>query len=488
MATTEKDDFLDESSHESTQELNIVEKMEAEQKRPRYFIYITGIAVVAILVGGLGWWLYSRQFITTDDAFIEGNITIISPNISAQVTKIYVTENKYVKKGDLLLELATQESENKVAQAKATLQTALANKSKAEANVLLTDLTGRANINQAKSNLQTSKNNIEQNRLNAASKENNIEQVRRRTITAEANLKQVQAQIKAANAEIDKAKAQVKSAQSKFEVARIELDRDKKLFEDGVVSRQNLDQSNRELNKAEADYISAQKEVEIAQSGFEAAQHQIGAETARLNEERNKIATAGNDFQQSLKQINIGDSQAQESVGRLQESNSLPAQVAVGSSEVEIATAQVTQAQAAVDQTEIELAYTKNFAPQDGYISRKSVQEGQIVQPKQSLMTITQGEIWITANFKETQIEKMKAGQSVDVYVDAYPGVVFQGQVESFQAGTGSRFSVLPSDNAGGNFVKVVQRIPVKITFSEVPDKKYLLVPGMSVVPKVRLK
>jgi membrane fusion protein, multidrug efflux system len=487
METTENEDVLEDSSSKSVTEENN-EEIKPEKKRPRTLIYVAGVLVFVILIGGFVWWLYSRQFVTTDDAFIEGNITVISPKISAPVTKVYVTENKYVKQGDLLLELAPQETENRLAQAKANLQTAIANKNKAEANALLTGVTGRAEINQAKSNLETSKNNIEQNRLVASSKESNIEQMRRQTITAEANLRQVQTQIKAANAEIDKAKAQVKSAQSKFDVARLEIDRDKKLFEDGVVSRQKLDQSNKELSQAEADLISAQKEVEITQSKHEAIQRQIDVETARLNESKNKIVSAENDYNQSLQQVDVVASQANESAGRLQESNSLSAQVAVGSSEIEIAAAQVTQAQAAVDQAEIELAYTKIFAPQDGYISHKAVQEGQIVQPEQSLMTITQGEIWVTANFKETQIEKMKSGQKVDVYVDAYPGVIFHGQIDSFQAGTGSRFSVLPSDNAGGNFVKVVQRIPVKITFSEKPDEKYLLVPGMSVVPKVRLK
>ena len=488
METTENEEVSEDASSNSVKEENTDEKIKTEQKRPRTLMYVAAGLVSVILIGGLMWWLYSRQFVTTDDAFVEGNITIISPKISAPVIKIYVTENKYVKRGDLLLELSSQETENKVAQAKANLQTAVANKNKAEANVLLTGVTGRAEINQAKSNLETSKNNIEQNRLVAYSKESNIEQMRRQSITAEANLKQIQAQTKAANAEIDKAKAQVKSAQSKFDVARLEIDRDKKLFNEGVVSRQKLDQSNKELDQAEADFISAQKQVEIAQSGHEAVQRQIDVETARLNESKNKIVSAENDYSQSLQQVNVVASQANESAGRLQESNSLPAQVAVGSSEIEIASAQVSQAQSAVDQAEIELGYTKIYAPQDGYISRKSVQEGQIVQLEQSLMTITQGEIWITANFKETQIEKMKSGQIVDIYVDAYPGVVFQGKVDSFQAGTGSRFSVLPSDNAGGNFVKVVQRIPVKILFSETPNEKYLLVPGMSVVPKVRLK
>ena len=182
-------------------------------------------------------------------------------------------------------------------------------------------------------------------------------------------------------------------------------------------------------------------------------------------------------------------SQSDEASGRFEKANTLPALINVGQSDVEIAAAQVEQAQAAVAQAELELGYTKIYAPQDGYISRKAVQEGQIVQPEQPLMTITQGGIWIVANFKETQIERMKIGQIVDLRIDAYPDVTFRGRVDSFQAGTGSRFSVLPAENASGNFVKVVQRIPIKIVFDETPDpQKYLLVPGMFVVPKVHVR
>lgn len=168
----------------------------------------------------------------------------------------------------------------------------------------------------------------------------------------------------------------------------------------------------------------------------------------------------------------------------------MPAQDAVGRSDIDVASAQVQQAQALVSQAELELEFTKIYAPQDGYISRKSVQEGHLVQAEQALLTVTQGGgIWIVGNFKETQIEKIKVGQRVDIYVDAYPSAVFHGTVEGFQAGTGSRFSILPGENASGNFVKVVQRIPVKIVFDETPDsQKYLLVPGMSVVPKIHLK
>ena len=490
MAATEKNVVLDEDLSEVFDDDEVIEEVSEEEKpRSRIPIYVIGgiIAVCAIL--GLSWWIYSRQFATTDDAFIEGNITIVSPKISAHVAKVFVTENQFVKKGDLLIELDAQESEIKLAQAKAALLTAIANRGKAEANVSLTRLTGNADLSQAKSNLQTAKTDIEQNRFASSSKQNAVEQARRQTVTAEANLKQFQAQIPASNAAIEQAKAQVSAAKSKSETARLEYERDKKLFDGGIVSRQNLEQSNKELSAAQADLVSAQKQVEIAQAQLNALNRQIEVAAARLDEIKGNIASAENDYRQSLAQLNVAASQADESAGRLQGAENLPAQDAVGRSDVDIAAAQIGQAQTLVNQAEIEIGFTKIYAPQDGYISRKSVQEGQLVQAEQALLTVTQGGIWIVANYKETQIEKIKIGQPVDIYIDAYPSAAFHGKVEGFQAGTGSRFSVLPGENSTGNFVKVVQRIPVKIVFDEIPDsQKYLLVPGMSVVPKVHVK
>ncbi len=489
MAKIEKDTDIEENVSSETVESVDEESNKAGKKTNRLPIYVIGGIVIFCAVAGFSWWLYSRQFASTDDAKIEGNITVVSPKITAHVAKVYITENQYVKKGDLLIELDAQERGIKLAQAKAALQTAIASRNKAEANVSLTRLTGNADLNQAKSNLQTAKNDIEQTRYASTSKQNSIEQARRQTITAEANLKQTQAQIPAANAAIEQAKAQVKAAQSKADTVRFEYDRDKKLFDGGIVSKQKLEQSSKELSEAQAGLVSTQKQIEINEAQLNALRRQVEVAEARLQEVKTGIASAENDYQQSLSQINQVTSQAQESAGRLEGAENLPAQDAVGRSDVEIAEAQIQQAQTMVNQAEAELGFTKIYAPQNGYISRKAVQEGQLVQAEQALLTVTQGGIWIVANYKETQIESMKVGQQVDIYVDAYPNAKFRGKVEGFQAGTGSRFSVLPSENSTGNFVKVVQRIPVKIIFDELPDsQKYLLVPGMSVVPKVHIR
>ena len=121
-------------------------------------------------------------------------------------------------------------------------------------------------------------------------------------------------------------------------------------------------------------------------------------------------------------------------------------------------------------------------------MTRKAVEAGAYVQVGQAVMAIVSHDVWVVANFMETQLAHMRPGQPVEVKVDAYPTKVFLGHVDSMQAGTGSRFSLLPPENATGNFVKVVQRIPVKITFDTAPDPNYPLSPGMSVVPVVRVQ
>ena len=148
----------------------------------------------------------------------------------------------------------------------------------------------------------------------------------------------------------------------------------------------------------------------------------------------------------------------------------------------------IEQLQAAVEQAELELSYTKLYAPESGRVTHKSVEQGALVQSGQPLLAIVPGDVWVTANFKENQIGLIQPGQSVEINVDAYPDKTFKGHVDSIQAGTGARFSLLPAENATGNYVKVVQRVPVKIVFDEKPDARHLLAPGMSVEPEVKVR
>ncbi len=152
------------------------------------------------------------------------------------------------------------------------------------------------------------------------------------------------------------------------------------------------------------------------------------------------------------------------------------------------ARAQLEAARAEVARGELDLQFTRLLAPEAGRVTNRTAEEGMFVQVGQPLMAIVTHDLWVVANFKETQIGEMRPGQPVQIRVDAFPGKVFRGRVHSIQRGTGARFSLLPPENASGNFVKVVQRVPVKIVFDETPDPRYPLGPGMSVMPTVRIR
>jgi membrane fusion protein (multidrug efflux system) len=190
---------------------------------------------------------------------------------------------------------------------------------------------------------------------------------------------------------------------------------------------------------------------------------------------------------QALAQVNSGLEQIGAALGRLAEASARPQRIEVSRTEVATAGADIAAARAALQQAELNLSYTKIHAPESGHVTRKNVDEGQLLQPGQVVMAIVYGEVWVVANFKETQLREMHVGQPVEIKVDACPDRHFKGHVDSFQYGTGARFSLLPPENATGNFVKVVQRVPVKIVFDEQPDLQHPLVPGMSVEPEVNV-
>jgi membrane fusion protein, multidrug efflux system len=150
-----------------------------------------------------------------------------------------------------------------------------------------------------------------------------------------------------------------------------------------------------------------------------------------------------------------------------------------------VAKARIAEAEAAFETTNLQVSYTTVRAPQAGRVTKRSVEAGAFVDRGQPLMAIVPDNVWVTANFKETQLTNMQPGQPVEIRVDAFPGTAFRGHVDSIQDGTGARFSLLPAENATGNYVKIVQRVPVKIVFDGDPNSLKQLSPGMSVVPRV---
>ena len=325
------------------------------QKKKKAFM-IVGVVVVIGLIAGYFYSGYRKTHVSTDDAFIDGNIHSIAAKIYGTVKKVSVKDNQPVKKGDLLVEVDPA------------------------------DYTAR---------------------------------------------------LREASSAVGTEKAKLSEAGTKIEAAKVNLE----------LQRANLRLAELEKNRAEALY---QKEVlprdryDRAMTGYEVAVAQVKAAEEQLRQaESQKLTQAST----------------------------------------------IMQKEATAALVELNYEYTKIYAPVDGYVTRKSVQTGNQIQPGQPLMAVVAlDDIWVTANFKETQMENIRPGQRVELTVDSYPGKVFSGKVDSIMAGTGVSFSLFPAENATGNYVKVVQRIPVKIVLDEGTDKDHVLRVGMSVEPTVIAK
>ncbi|MGB9712617.1 MAG: efflux RND transporter periplasmic adaptor subunit [Dissulfurimicrobium sp.] len=170
--------------------------------------------------------------------------------------------------------------------------------------------------------------------------------------------------------------------------------------------------------------------------------------------------------------IKAAEASQRQANARLTAAQSAPQQIKQSRFQAKVSSADIDQAKANVAQASLNLSYTKIYAPCDGFVTKKDVELGQFVQPGQSLMALVPRNVYVTANFKETQLTHMRPGQPVEISVDAYPNFTFHGHVDSIQHGSGARFSLLPPENATGNYVKVVQRVPVKIVFDRPQETK----------------
>jgi membrane fusion protein, multidrug efflux system len=253
-------------------------------------------------------------------------------------------------------------------------------------------------------------------------------------------------------------------AEKKADQERAEKDyaRFQKLAEQGAVSWQQRDQALRDFDVAKNATIAAQEDVKQAAAKLEQAEQAVIAAKAQLVQSR----------------------------GVAQQAEAMHVQTQVDTSQYDVAKASIAQAQAQLSDAQLQLSYTKITSPVAGRVGKKSVEEGQRVQPGQQLMSVVADDLWVVANFKETQLEKIRKGEHVSVKIDSFPHHEFSGTVDSVSPGSGASFALLPPDNATGNFTKIVQRVPVKVTFDKSSIKGYedLLVPGMSAVVSIAVK
>ena len=289
----------------------------ARSKRHSLFVVI-GIVLLLGAVVGVRYWLHSRQYESTDDAFIEGHTTQVSPKVSGYVQKIYITDNQRVNAGDLLVEIEPSDYEAKLAQARATLSAAIARGKAARASLALIRVTAGAGVEQAAAGVESARSGVAQARAASAAAEGRVNQLFAAVGTAQANAAQAQAQVAAAEAE---------AVRTRDDVLRYQP-----LFDQGAVSRQQLDWA-----KAAAATASAQ---------LEAARRRVAAAEAQVVEARAALGAAADQYKQALSQITGTQAQVGQAAGKLTEANSAPQQVAVRQSEVETTGAEIEQAEA----------------------------------------------------------------------------------------------------------------------------------------------
>jgi membrane fusion protein (multidrug efflux system) len=325
-------------------------------------------AIMILLVAGLLYWLDTRNYESTDDAFIAARNFSIAPKVGGYVTDVPVTDNQHVTTGQVLAQIDERDYSIAVKQALAQLK------------------------------------------------------------SARANIANIDAQITSQKAQIDQARAQLDQAEAQLRFAQQEAARALDLVQKGAGTVQREQQTSSDLNAQQANAARAKSAV-------------IAAEL------QDKVLATQRDSAQAAEQ----------------------------------------QVQAQLDQANLNLAYTHVVAEQSGRIAKLTAAKGAFVSPGQSLMMLVPDELWVTANYKETQLADMRPGQPVVLRIDGYPNRLLKGHVDSIQPGSGTTFSLLPAENATGNYVKVVQRVPVKIVLDNWPAD-ISIGPGMSVVPWVKVR
>jgi membrane fusion protein, multidrug efflux system len=392
-------------------------------------ILVTLVIVAIVGVAGYYLWRYLNTYETTDDAQVDGHINAISPRIGGHVVEILAEDQQYVKAGDVLVRIDPKDYEVAVARAEADLANAAAA-------------------------LESSRIDIPITHTNTASQ---LKTANSGRVDATALVTGAERQLGAARARLDSVRAQVREAQANLTKAGDDARRYKLLVDKDEIPRQVYD---------------------TAVSAAAAAQAALDARRASVGEAEQNIVVAESAVDQAKQRITQADAS-------IESAQTAPKQVAVSETRAKSAAAQVKERRASLEQARLNLSYCTIVAPVTGIVGKKTVELGENISPGEQLMAVVPlDDVWITANFKETQLSRMSAGQRVKFSVDAY-GKEYTGKVYAIGGASGSRFSLLPPENATGNYVKVVQRVPVRINLDPGQNDDHRLRPGLSVDPKV---
>jgi membrane fusion protein (multidrug efflux system) len=384
-----------------------------------------GGALLAVIAAGLFLWVRTWNHVSTDDAQVDGHIVPVSSKIYSNVIEVLVNDNQQVKQGQVLVRLDTRDYQAKLDQAKAAVAVAGSQAQGASVGVPLVRETTQSSTTSAQAELSAMQADYEK---------------------AKADFD------KASNADVAWARSNVETAQATYDRAQADLGRMKPLADKAEISRLQYDS-----------YVAAAR---VAESELKASKDKLAGALQEVQTQKASMLAA----QARVTQGRAGVTEAQAN----------QKQVDVRVADAASAAANVNLARANMETAELNLGYATIVAPMDGVVTKKSVEVGQIVQQGQGLMMIVPlNDVWVTANFKETQLRDVRPGQKAEVKVDL-AGRTYPGRVDSIAGATGTRLSLLPPENATGNYVKVVQRIPVKIVLDPIPGGNNILRPGMN--------
>lgn len=412
---------------------------------------LIGLGAVVLLAvlgyGGYVWWQSLRR-VATDDAYVEGNVVVISAKVAGHVAELLTDDNRAVKVGDLLLRIDPRDYEAKRDQAKAAVAVAQATHQATRSETQLTRETTAAQVEEARATLESARV-AEQG--------------------AESAVTEARATVEAKRAATAAMTAEVVGSQSTQRQTAREMERMRQLLKGGFVSQRDFDQAEMAASTAAATLEATQRRLSQTEKEVQQAEASLASRVLGVSQARQRI------------------NEARAALGRVE---SQRRQVTVKEAEIERAEAALSQARADLSFAQLQVEHTDVRAPADGVISKKSVEVGQVVQMGQPLLAIVPlQDVWVIANFKETQLARVRPGMPAEVEIDTFPNQVFHGTVDSLSAGTGARFSLLPPENATGNWVKVVQRIPVKIRLDgRELGNPLILRAGMSAYVVIRVK
>ena len=437
-----------------------------EKKPSRWMGRLFLLLLLASIIGAILYWGvpavdWSLSTTSTDDAFVSGHTTYVSPRIAGLLTEVLVESNDRVEPGEVLARLdrqpyliALQQSESSLTQAKANLELSKA---------------------QVKSQLEGARASFFQ-------RKNQQEQLQRQVRSLESQV------------------AALRSSQSSQHLAELDQTRLKNLVTRGSASQSELDQRNNTLDMANQQVTESWTAIQETRAalGLKPDYENPSQVPDDLLQKQSSIETAVSNISSSLAQIgidfdasNIKPGEAFESLIHMDTSQGLENafhHIVDKAPAVKVSQAALVKAQSDLDNAKLQLSWTEIKSEVSGFIQDRSGNPGNRVEEGANILSIRSDYIWVDANFKETQIESIKIGHSVDLYVDAYPGKLFKGRVSGFNPGTGLSESLLPPENATGNYIKVTQRLPVRIELVEPNPQDTPLFVGLSVVPYVKFK